>query len=186
MKLLARLFALFLIMPIVELALLVQVDRWIGFWPTIGIVVFTGLLGGFLARREGLSVWRRLNNRLAEGGLPGKELLDGVIILVAGALLITPGVLTDILGLLGLLPPTRAVLRKYLMKRIDRAMQRGTVSMAGFDGWGSHPFYERPQREAEETRWQGAPYDVPRHADAPRDPSSGDGLHEGDRTLSGG
>ncbi len=165
MKLLARLFALFLIVPVVELALLVQVDKLIGFWPTIGLIVFTGLLGGFLARREGLSVWRRLNDRLAEGDLPGKELLDGVIILVASALLVTPGVLTDVVGLLGLLPPTRALIRKVALKRIERAMQRGALSMNVFDGWAEHPFYANDGKEA--ARWQGLPHDLPRHAEAP-------------------
>lgn len=164
MKILARLFALFLIMPVVELALLVQVDKLIGFWPTIGIIVMTGLMGGLLAKREGLSVWQRFNARMAEGGLPGTELLDGVIILVAGALLITPGVVTDFLGFLGLIPPTRSFIRKIAMKRIRKAMKKGSISVVGFDGEGMHPFYNAEANPPPEPSWEGNARDLPRHS----------------------
>ncbi|MDX1548390.1 MAG: FxsA family protein [Rhodothermales bacterium] len=162
MKWIARIFALFLIMPVVELALLVQVDRLIGFWPTIGVILFTGILGGYLARREGLSVWRRLNQRLAEGGLPGQELLDGVIILVAGALLITPGVLTDVIGFIGLFPLTRAPIRKALRRRFEGAVRRGTITSVGFDGWGAG--FPSPEGGTEPTAWGGTPSEAPRHS----------------------
>ena len=132
----ARLFLLFLIVPAVELALLLQIGRWIGLWPTIGLIFATALAGSFLARREGMATWRAFRQRLAEGKLPGRELIDGVLILLAGALLITPGVLTDLLGLIGLLPPTRALIRRYLMRRLQQALQQQTarlyVSFGGF------------------------------------------------------
>ena len=163
MNLLARLLALFILLPAVELALLVQVDRLIGFWPTIGLILATGLVGSLLARREGLSVWRRLNQRLAEGTLPGKELMDGVIILIAGALLITPGVLTDVIGFLGLLPPSRAFIRKIAQKRVQKAVQRGTITATGFTRtWtapGASPGAPQPPG------WQGTPRDLPRYTD---------------------
>lgn len=170
MKILARLFALFLIMPVVELALLVQVDKLIGFWPTIGIIVLTGLIGGLLAKREGLSVWQRFNARMAEGGLPGIELLDGVIILVAGALLITPGVVTDFLGFLGLIPPTRKLIRKIAMKRIRKAMKKSSISVVGFDGWETHPFYGSEANSQDEPTWEGSARDLPRHSEASSEP----------------
>jgi UPF0716 protein FxsA len=132
---LGRLILLFLLTPAVELGLLIQVDQMIGFWPTIGLIIATGVAGSYLARREGLSTWKRLNERLNEGGLPGKELTDGVIILVAGALLVTPGVLTDVVGFMGLLPPTRALIRKLIMKRIKKKMDEGALEMQfGFFG----------------------------------------------------
>lgn len=166
MKLLFRLLALFLVLPVVELALLVQVDQWIGFWPTIGLILATGLVGSLLARHEGLSVWRRFNQRLAQKGLPGQELLDGVIILIAGALLITPGVLTDLLGFIGLFPFTRTVIRKMVLKRIDRAIQRGNISVVGFQsGFAA----TREQDHTEVPRWQGTREDLPGHADDPPD-----------------
>ncbi len=167
MKLLLRLLALFILLPAVELALLIQVDKLIGFWPTIGLILATGFIGGLLARREGLSVWRRLNQRLGEGGLPGKEMLDGVIILLAGALLITPGVLTDVFGFLGLLPPSRALIRKIVQKRIQRAVKGGTISMTGFQTGGSWHYTSTPPGPQESTQWQGTPRDLPRYSDEP-------------------
>ena len=134
---LGRLILLFLLTPAVELGLLIQVDKLIGFWPTIGLIIATGIAGSYFARREGTSAWRRLNKSLAEGGLPGKELLDGVIILVAGALLITPGVLTDVFGFMGLIPPTRALIRKLIMSRVKKKMNDGSLKMQfGFFGGG--------------------------------------------------
>ena len=144
---LGRLILLFLLTPAVELGLLIQVDRLIGFWPTIGLIIATGLAGSYLARREGLSTWRRLNERLNEGGLPGKELTDGVIILVAGALLVTPGVLTDVVGFMGLLPPTRALIRKLIMNRIQKKMNDGSLQFRfGFFGGGGGPSDWNPPR----------------------------------------
>lgn len=136
---LGRLILLFLLTPAIELGLLIQVDKLIGFWPTIGLIIATGLAGSYLAKREGISTWNRLNERLGQGGLPGKELVDGVIILIAGALLITPGVLTDVVGFMGLLPPTRALIRKLVLKRIQKKMEEGALKMQfGFYG-GSAP-----------------------------------------------
>lgn len=159
---LGRLLALFLIMPVVELALLVQVDNLIGFWPTIGLIVATGILGSYMARREGMSVWKRFNARLGQGGLPGQELLDGVIILIAGALLITPGVLTDVFGFLGLFPATRRFIRKIAFQRIQKGMSNGAISVVGF---GMPPQNSPGQAGTEEPKqtWQGAATDVPRY-----------------------
>jgi len=165
---LGRLLLLFLLTPFVELALLIQVDRLIGFWPTMGIIIATGFAGSYLARREGLSVWQRFNQRLAEGGLPGRELVDGVIILVAGALLITPGVLTDVLGFVGLIPLTRAPIRRLLIKRLKRKMEDGTVRMH-VGGFGiSTPPDASPASNGNrepDTSWQGTGRQVPRHAE---------------------
>lgn len=177
---LGRLILLFLLTPAIELGLLIQVDRLIGFWPTIGLIVATGLAGSLLARREGLSTWRRLHERLRAGDLPGTELADGVIILVAGALLITPGVLTDAVGFLGLFPPTRALVRRALMRRFQRKMEQGSMQvqfgMFGGPGptaanWPHGPEEQSSSTESEET-WDGRARQVPRHAD---DSSSPDG-----------
>lgn len=162
---LARLLLLFLITPVVELALLIKVGEIIGFWPTIGIILITGITGSYLARREGLSVWRRLNERLQAGSLPGKELVDGVIILIAGAFLITPGVLTDLVGFLGLLPPTRALIRKYAMKRFQRAVQQGNVTMrfGAFGPGGFEGFSEGHVEREDRTEWGGTGRDMPHY-----------------------
>lgn len=158
---LARLLLLFLVTPVVELALLIKLGDVIGFWPTVGIILVTGITGSYLAKREGLSVWQRFNRRLHEGGLPGKELLDGVIILMAGALLITPGVLTDVVGFLGLLPPTRALIRKAATRRIQKAMDRGTLTMS-FGSFGSFNVAPDPDEPA---GWDGEPREVPGYGD---------------------
>lgn len=164
-----RLLALFLITPIVELALLIQLGNWIGFWPTIGIIAVTGVTGTYLAKREGVSAWRRFNDRLQRGDLPGRELLDGVIILVAGALLITPGVLTDVVGFIGLIPTTRRFVRGYINRRIQAAAQRGSVHFmfGGFDAGErspSDPSDGSAQSDhVGDADWQGRPHERPGH-----------------------
>lgn len=140
-SLFGRLLLLFTIVPIVELALLIWLGGQIGFWPTVGIIAGTALLGSYLAHREGLSAYARFRARLASGGLPGNELTDGIIILIAGALLLTPGVLTDLVGFLGLLPPTRAVIKRIVLQRVRRGMQNGSIRVAS---WGSAQSFTPP------------------------------------------
>lgn len=172
---LGRLLLLFLLTPAVELGVLIQVDRLIGFGPTIGLIVATGIVGSYLARREGLNTWRRLNDRLQKGDLPGNELVDGVIILVAGALLVTPGVVTDIVGFLGLIPPSRTLIRNVLMRRFQSKMQEGSmqVQFGIFGGAAPGPNGPTPggrggaPRAEDETdgNWQGSGRRMPSHAD---------------------
>jgi len=126
---LLKLLVLFTAVPLVELYLLLLVGRVIGALWTILIVVLTGGLGGLLAKREGLAVLRRVRERLDGGELPGDELLDGAIILVAGALLITPGVVTDFVGLLGLLPLTREWFKRIATKRFQRLVDQGAIDV---------------------------------------------------------
>lgn len=110
------LLILFVIVPAIELYILIQIGQVIGALNTFLLILATGLLGSWLAKSQGLAVWRALNDRFARGEIPGRELLDGAIILVCGALLLTPGVVTDVIGLLGLIPGSRAVFRKALGK----------------------------------------------------------------------
>ena len=121
-RLFGRLLVLFTLVPIAELALLVWLGQHIGFWPTVAIVAGTAVVGSFLAHREGLAALNRFRSRLSSGAMPGDELTDGLIILIAGALLLTPGVLTDIVGFLGLLPPTRALIRRAVTRRFQRSL----------------------------------------------------------------
>jgi UPF0716 protein FxsA len=176
-NMLGRLLLLFLLTPAVELGLLIQVDRLIGFWPTIGLIVATGIAGSYLARREGVQTWRRLNERLSQGDLPGKELVDGVIILVAGALLVTPGVLTDVFGFLGLIPPTRAFIRKLLMRRFQSKMQEGSmqIQFGIFGGAAPGPNGSPPHSSSSTVQsgttqdsgqaWKGTSRQVPQHSE---------------------
>jgi len=180
---LGRLLLLFLLTPAVELGILIQVDQVIGFGPTIALIILTGIAGSYLARREGVNTWRRLNERLNAGDLPGKELVDGVIILVAGALLVTPGVLTDVFGFLGLIPPTRALIRKMLLRRFRSKMEEGSMQVQfGFFGGaapgpngtspGPSPDSSGPSPSAADQAdpdWRGQARQMPDHS---RDPSS--------------
>lgn len=107
---------LFLVVPFAELFVLLQVGRAIGAFETIGLLVLVSIVGAWLVKREGIGVLRRAEERLRQGGVPGRELVDGVMILFAGALLLTPGFLTDILGILLLLPPVRATFRSSVVR----------------------------------------------------------------------
>jgi UPF0716 protein FxsA len=121
------LVALFIAVPIAELAVIIQVGQAIGVWWTIGILVADSILGSLLMRSQGRAVWRRFNAALQSGRAPAREVADGVLVIFGGALLLTPGFLTDIFGLLLLLPPTRAVIRRVFLRQ---AMRRITVTMA--------------------------------------------------------
>lgn len=115
MNLIHLLFIAFLTIPLVEIYLLLQVGEIIGLWPTIFMVVFTAFLGINLLRAQGISTWQRANAQLAQGQLPAMAMMEGMVLMVAGALLLTPGFFTDTLGFLALVPPLRrAVLGRIL------------------------------------------------------------------------
>ena len=111
---------LFLVVPLAELYVIIQVGQSFGALNTIGLLIVISLVGGWLVKREGMGVWRRFQRQVGSGTVPGKEIADGVMILFAGALLMTPGFLTDVLGISLLLPPVRAVIRGVLMKQAAR------------------------------------------------------------------
>jgi UPF0716 protein FxsA len=118
---------LFILVPIAELAVIIQVGQAIGVWWTIAILVADSILGSMLMRSQGRAVWRRFNQTLEARRAPAREVADGVLVIFGGALLLTPGFITDIFGLLFLLPPTRAVIRRLFLRQ---AMRRITVTMA--------------------------------------------------------
>jgi UPF0716 protein FxsA len=120
-----RLLLLFTVVPLVELALLIQLGRLIGLAPTIALVLLTGAVGAALARWQGLQTLRRVQTEMAEGRVPTGALVDGLLILVAGAVLLTPGLITDIVGFLLLIPPTRAAVRRAVVEAFRRRMQPG-------------------------------------------------------------
>ena len=121
-----KLLLLFIVVPIVELILLIQLGGLIGLWPTIGLIVVTGAAGASLARWQGLSVLRQIQLDMASGKLPGGALVDGVIILMAAALMVTPGLLTDIFGFLCLVPSVRGVMKRMLKRRLEKAIADGS------------------------------------------------------------
>ena len=108
---------IFILVPIAELFCFVQVSSAIGFWNSLGLIVAIAFVGAWLVKREGLKVWRRFVQQVEAGQVPSREIADGVCLLAAGALMLAPGFLTDIVGILLLLPPTRAIARRWLMRR---------------------------------------------------------------------
>lgn len=115
-----KLFLAFTLIPVIELSLLVRLGGVIGVFNTVLIVVLTGAAGAYLARMQGLEAMFRVRARLQQGQMPAEEMLDALIILVAGIVLLTPGLLTDLAGLLLLLPPTRLRFKRWLRQRLDR------------------------------------------------------------------
>jgi UPF0716 protein FxsA len=125
----APLVILFIVVPIAELYVIIKVGQLIGVWPTLALLLADALLGSMLLKHQGRSAWRRFNEALAQRRFPGKEVADGVLIVIGGTLLLTPGFLTDIAGLFLLIPPTRAIARGVL-----RRFTIGRFTIAGFPG----------------------------------------------------
>jgi UPF0716 protein FxsA len=135
------LIILFIVVPIAELYVIIQVGEAIGLWPTLALLLADALLGSFLLKHQGRGAWRRFNEALAQRRFPGKEVVDGLLIVVGGTLLLAPGFLTDIVGLLLLIPPTRAIVRKVLRRfTIGRFVVVGMPDGGGSgDGPGRRP-----------------------------------------------
>jgi UPF0716 protein FxsA len=122
MLMLTKLFLLFLIVPLIEIALLLKIGSYIGIWLTLFIVIGTAVLGASLTHREGLKTWWRLRQKLTSGALPDDELLDGIMILIAGAVLLTPGFLTDAVGFALLYPGTRQIIKNRVRRKFSRSL----------------------------------------------------------------
>jgi len=116
---LLRLFLLFTLVPLIELSLLIEIGKRIDVWPTLALVIVTGVIGAALAKHEGLRTLNHIRTDLNAGHLPADRLVDALLILIAGALLVTPGILTDGIGFLLLLPPFRSLVREHLKKRFQ-------------------------------------------------------------------
>ena len=128
--------------PVAEIFFIIRVARDLGIPETIGLLVAVSVVGAWLVRRSGLGVLRQIRERLARGEIPGKELVDGLLILVGGLLMLTPGFLTDALGLLLLVPPTRLALRALLVRRYGKRVRIAGWSpgRGGFGGFAAGGF----------------------------------------------
>ena len=124
------LFFLFTLVPLVELYLLIRLGTYVGAVDTIAIVIGTGVAGGLLAKSQGLAVLDRMRAELNQGRLPAESLFDGLLILIAGAMLITPGLLTDGLGLLLLIPWSRQAFKSWLKKKIQEKISEGEIHIS--------------------------------------------------------
>ena len=123
-----KLLLLFIVTPLVEMAILIELGRRFGTWHTIGIVLLTGLIGASLAKVQGLQVYRNLMSSLYNGELPHNYLIEGLLLLIGGALLITPGVLTDFVGFILVLPWTRSLVRERVKSQLRKRLIYGGSS----------------------------------------------------------
>jgi UPF0716 protein FxsA len=120
-----RLFLIFVLVPAAEIAILIKVGSAIGAWNTVAIVILTALAGAYMVRLEGIGVMYRIQRDLQEGIFPADELVNGLMVLVAGVLLITPGFITDIAGFLLVFPATREVLKKLARRYFEKRLGQG-------------------------------------------------------------
>lgn len=160
---LLALIAIFVLVPLAELYVIFKVGDAIGILPTLAILVVDSLIGSMLLKSQGRAVWRRFNDAMGAGRIPHQEVVDGVLVIFGGAFLITPGFLTDIVGILLLLPPTRALFRGTVTKRLgarvvvagaDRVRtRRGPEHDYDIDGTASErvdePSFELPPRSGD-------------------------------------
>lgn len=128
---------LFIVVPILELAVIIEVGSAIGVLPTIALLIADSLLGAWLLRQQGRGAWRRLNEAIFAGRIPARETVDGALIILGGALLLTPGFVTDIAGIALLLPPSRALLRPLLVRWAGRRMSVSAIAVRTPSGGGS-------------------------------------------------
>lgn len=171
----------FIVVPLVELYVIIQVGGAIGVGPTIALLLIDSLLGAWLLRQQGRSAWVSFNRAMAESRIPAKEVLDGVLIVFGGALLLTPGFVTDIVGFALLIPPSRAIVRSFLkwlgisrlhwgpkaaywsygrvQKRRGRAAGSEPAGAPGTNGRG------RGRPQAEDFGWETPPRSGPRPGD---------------------
>jgi UPF0716 protein FxsA len=151
---------IFIVLPVAEIYVIIKVGEAIGALPTIGLLILDALLGAALLRHQGRSAWRRFNEALADGKIPAREAFDGAMVILGGAFLITPGFITDVIGLLLLIPPSRAMFRGILSKLafwragfVVRTAQWGTKAhnrYRGRPGASTEYDYEGSAREVRE------------------------------------
>lgn len=126
----SSLLTAFIVMPILELWLLVRLGARYGVLPTVLLVVFTGIAGAWMARTQGLMVLMSIQREMGEGRMPAPQMIDGVMILVAGVLLLTPGLITDVAGFLLLAPPVRVIIRGWMRRKLERKLRDGSVTFS--------------------------------------------------------
>jgi UPF0716 protein FxsA len=124
---------IFIVLPIAEIYVIIKVGEAIGVLPTIALLVLDAFLGVALWRSQGRAAWRRFNQALAEGRIPAREVFDGAMVILGGAFLLTPGFITDVIGFLLLIPPTRAAFRGV----VGRMAGRRVTFRVGTMGWGN-------------------------------------------------
>lgn len=121
----SKLLVLFIVIPVVELYTLIEIGKKIGTLPTMGIIILTAILGAYLVKNQGFMILKKIKNNIDEGIMPGDSLIQGAIILAGGILLLTPGFITDTAGFIFLIPGTRKIIKKYLLKWLKGKIKKG-------------------------------------------------------------
>ena len=129
----AQLLLLFISIPLIEVLILIKLGSLFGFWPTILLVIGTGILGAYLAKIYGLTIWHQIQQDLQAGKMPADKLIDGLLILIGGIVLLTPGLLTDILGFMLLIPYTRSFFKKFAKSKF-KTMSEGKATAIHWQG----------------------------------------------------
>ena len=138
------LLLLFIFVPIIEIGLFIQVGGFLGLWPTIALVLITAFVGASLVRSQGIQTLMSVQGRLQQGEMPAQQILEGVMLAVAGVLLLTPGFMTDALGMLVLLPAPRAMIAKKMMEKMVVKNMSGGFQAGGQTGFGQSHFGQDP------------------------------------------
>ena len=138
------LLLLFIFVPIIEIGLFIQVGGFLGLWPTIALVLITAFVGASLVRSQGIQTLMSVQGRLQQGEMPAQQILEGVMLAVAGVLLLTPGFMTDALGMLVLLPAPRAMIAKKMMEKMVVSNMSSGFHAGGQAGFGQSPFGQDP------------------------------------------
>jgi len=123
------LLALIIVVPALEIGILVFFGNLIGAWLTISLIILTGVIGAWLAKKQGLETLKNAQREMNFGQIPGESIIDGICILVGGVLLLTPGFITDTVGFLLLVPPTRKIIKPFIGKVIQRMINRGNFTV---------------------------------------------------------
>lgn len=166
------LFLLLLAIPIVELYVIVQVAQEIGVLTAVGALIGISVAGAWLLKQQGVATWRRLQASMARGEIPTKEVTDGALILLGGALLLTPGFVTDAVGLLLLLPPTRAWIKGAARRSLGRMAKR-RAGVAWTAGGRVYDTYAQPKRGTERPGAKPVLEESPPPADGDDSPGRG-------------
>lgn len=159
----SKLFVVFVVMPIVEILVLLEVSEHIGGWTTIGIIVFTAVVGSHLVKQQGLQTFQSAQIKLQQGHMPETELLEGFLILVAGILLVTPGFVTDFFGLLCLIPVTRHIIAKAVVKSFKTASLHAHFQSQTYTNYRQAPFNQSAQTHESHNVYEGEVVDQNPH-----------------------
>jgi len=120
---------LFILIPAAEITVLMLSGKTIGIWPTFMMIVLTGLIGSYLAKKQGLNILKKVREQLQMGIIPGEEIVDGLCILIGGIMLLSPGFITDVFGLILLIPLTRSLLKPVLIKVLQKWIQKNSITI---------------------------------------------------------